>query len=125
MAAPAATDPEIGTESGTEDHTDAGAETYGEPVPDAVAPDVLAEQMVACAKAGNDVVRLVAGNPLSNPAVMHELQHVAASSVEFQVIPGMTGSVAVPAFTGIGLGPDVTEADVRGGADWDLSLIHI
>ncbi|MEO5311728.1 uroporphyrinogen-III synthase [Corynebacterium sp. c24Ua_83] len=123
LAAPAATDPEIGTEAGTEDHTDAGAdvgaETYGEPVPDAVAPDVLAEQMVACAKAGNDVVRLVAGNPLSNPAVMHELQHVAASSVEFQVIPGMTGSVAVPAFTGIGLGPDVTEADVRGGADWD------
>lgn len=85
----------------------------------AVAPDVLAEQMIACAKAGNDVVRLVAGNPLSNPAVMDELQHVAASSVDFQVIPGMTGSVAVPAFTGIGVGPDVTEADVRGGTDWD------
>lgn len=79
----------------------------------------LAEQMVARAAEGQDVVRLVAGNPLSNPAVMEELQAVENLGAEFQVIPGMTGSVAVPAFTGIGLGPDVTEADVRAGADWD------
>lgn len=113
LAAPAAADgaPQADSESTEVDGGEAKLST--------VAPDVLAEQMIACAKAGNDVVRLVAGNPLSNPAVMDELQHVAASSVDFQVIPGMTGSVAVPAFTGIGVGPDVTEADVRGGTDWD------
>lgn len=82
-------------------------------------PAVIAQQMVACAKAGNDVIRLVAGNPLSTPGVLLELQEVENLGVEFQVVPGMTGSVAVPAFTGIRVGPDVTTADVRGGADWD------
>lgn len=84
-----------------------------------VPPKEVATAMVACAKKGEDVIRLVAGNPLSNPFVMEELQEVANLGVEFQVVPGMTGSVAVPAFTGIGVGPDMTEADVRGGADWD------
>lgn len=118
LAAPAATE---NTPQATEEQTsgESAEELDSTGVSLAVAPDVLAEQMIACAKAGNDVVRLVAGNPLSNPAVMDELQQVAASSVDFQVIPGMTGSVAVPAFTGIGVGPDVTEADVRGGTDWD------
>ena len=118
LAAPAAME---NTPQATEEQTsgESAEELDSTGVSLAVAPDVLAEQMIACAKAGNDVVRLVAGNPLSTPAVMDELQHVAASSVDFQVIPGMTGSVAVPAFTGIGVGPDVTEADVRGGTDWD------
>ncbi|KAB1504419.1 bifunctional uroporphyrinogen-III C-methyltransferase/uroporphyrinogen-III synthase [Corynebacterium sp. 320] len=84
-----------------------------------VPPKEVAAAMVACSKTGHDVIRLVAGNPLSNPYVMEELQEVANLGADFQVVPGMTGSVAVPAFTGIGVGPDVTEADVRGGADWD------
>lgn len=83
----------------------------------------VAQRMIERALAGQDVVRLVAGNPLSNDAVMAELQEVAnlaeTKGVEFQVIPGMTGAAAVPAFTGIGVGPDVTTADVRAGADWD------
>lgn len=117
LAAPAAHDSVSQVDEGQVEDSDASAEGSADAL--VVAPDILAEQMIACAKAGNDVVRLVAGNPLSNPAVMDELQHVAASTVDFQVIPGMTGSVAVPAFTGIGVGPDVTEADVRGGTDWD------
>ena len=117
LAAPAAHDSASQVDEGQVEDGDASAEGSADAL--VVAPDILAEQMIACAKAGNDVVRLVAGNPLSNPAVMDELQHVAASTVDFQVIPGMTGSVAVPAFTGIGVGPDVTEADVRGGTDWD------
>ncbi|MGJ4170648.1 uroporphyrinogen-III synthase [Corynebacterium macclintockiae] len=117
LAAPAAHDSASQVDEGQVEDGDASAEGSADTL--VVAPDILAEQMIACAKAGNDVVRLVAGNPLSNPAVMDELQHVAASTVDFQVIPGMTGSVAVPAFTGIGVGPDVTEADVRGGTDWD------
>jgi len=82
-----------------------------------------AQEMIDRALHGDDVIRLVAGNPLSNEAVMAELQEVAAlaapANVEFQVIPGMTGAAAAPAFTGIGVGPDVTVADVREGADWD------
>ncbi|WP_151903466.1 bifunctional uroporphyrinogen-III C-methyltransferase/uroporphyrinogen-III synthase [Corynebacterium urogenitale] len=86
-------------------------------------PEDIAAQMVECAQAGDDVVRLVAGNPLSNEAVMAELEEVERlaepNAIEFQVIPGMTGAAAVPAFTGIGVGPDVTTADVREGADWE------
>lgn len=94
-----------------------------EPATDEGLHRATAQQMVARAEQGDDVIRLVAGNPLSNEAVMAELQEVAtlaeAAGVEFQVIPGMTGATAVPAFTGIGVGPDVTVADVRDNADWD------
>lgn len=97
--------------------------TESTPSMDAEVHQAVAAQMLQRAHAGSDVVRLVAGNPLSNSAIMAELHHVAAlaeeSAVEFQVIPGMTGAAAVPAFTGIGVGSDVTTADVRGGADWD------
>ncbi|WP_185737133.1 uroporphyrinogen-III synthase, partial [Corynebacterium bovis] len=89
----------------------------------------LVRAMVAVTREGGDVVRLVAGNPVSNPAVMAELQEVAALGVEFQVVPGMTGGGAVPAFTGIGTAGGFTEADVRSGratgsenggdVDWD------
>ncbi|SNV93934.1 uroporphyrin-III C-methyltransferase [Corynebacterium urealyticum] len=94
------------------------AEGETEPVHQLTASQI-AEEMAALAREGEDVIRLVAGNPLSNQAVMLELQEVANLGVDFQVVPGMTGSVAVPAFTGIGVGSDFTEADVRGGADWD------
>ncbi|MEL4175470.1 uroporphyrinogen-III synthase [Corynebacterium bovis] len=89
----------------------------------------LVRAMVAVTREGGDVVRLVAGNPVSNPVVMAELQEVAALGVEFQVVPGMTGGGAVPAFTGIGTAGGFTEADVRSGratgsenggdVDWD------
>ena len=82
------------------------------------APEVAAE-LADIVREGKDAIRLVAGNPLSNQSVMMELQEVAKLGVDFQVVPGMTGSVAVPAFTGIGVGSDYAEADVRGGADWD------
>lgn len=103
---------------GNADECDPDAEAV-DPSEIPVPPKDVAAAMVACAKKGQDVIRLVAGNPLSNPSVVEELQEVANLGVEFQVIPGMTGSVAVPAFTGIGVGPDMTEADVRGDADWD------
>lgn len=86
-------------------------------------PEDAARQMVDCAHSGHNVVRLVGGNPLSSEAVMAELEAVAqladSTDIEFQVIPGMSPSAAAPAFTGIGVGPDVTEADVRESADWD------
>ena len=66
LAAPAAME---NTPQATEEQTsgESAEELDSTGVSLAVAPDVLAEQMIACAKAGNDVVRLVAGNPLSNP----------------------------------------------------------
>ena len=85
----------------------------------ATSPKVVAQQMAECIATGRDAIRLVAGNPLSQSHVLDELREVEELGVEFQVIPGMTDAVAVPAFTGIGVGPSVTEADIREDADWD------
>lgn len=85
-------------------------------------PEDTAREMVAAIADGRDVIRLVAGNPLSNHAVLAEISAVAAVDAEFQVIPGMTVPHSVPAFAGIAVGNSVTEADVTGSDDeatWD------
>lgn len=93
--------------------------------PDLTVPDVgahaLAADMVARAHNGENVVRLVAGNPVDNPAVLRELREVAALGAEFEVIPGMTGASALPAYNGIPTGDGYTAVDLRGGltgVDW-------
>lgn len=70
--------------------------------------------------AGHDVIRLVAGNPLNNEAVLAEIQAVANAGVEFQVVPGMSVPSTVPVFAGIALGSTYTETDITSGnVDWD------
>jgi len=67
-----------------------------------------------------DVIRLVAGNPLTRNAIMEEISAVAAAGLEFQVVPGMSLPSTVPSFAGIGLGSTYTEADLANEpVDWD------
>ena len=67
-----------------------------------------------------DVIRLVAGNPLTRNAIMEEISAVAAAGLEFQVVPGMSLPSTVPSFAGIGLGSTYTEADLGNEpVDWD------
>lgn len=67
-----------------------------------------------------DVVRLVAGNPLTRDAVKEEISAVAAAGLEFQVVPGMSLPSTVPSFAGIALGSTYTEADLSNEpVDWD------
>ncbi|WP_290342468.1 uroporphyrinogen-III synthase [Corynebacterium auris] len=69
-----------------------------------------------------DVVRLVAGNPLTRDAVMEEISAVANAGLEFQVVPGMSLPSTVPSFAGIALGSTYTETDLSNlsdGVDWD------
>lgn len=94
--------------------------------PDLTVPDMsaqgIAADMVSLVRDGSDVVRLVAGNPVDNPAVLRELREVAALGAEFEVIPGMTGASALPAYNGIPTGDGYTAVDLRGGpseVDWD------
>ncbi|MEY8566227.1 uroporphyrinogen-III synthase [Corynebacterium sp.] len=96
------------------------------PDPDEIRPveaQAVAQAMVDHVRHGHSVVRLVAGNPVSNPAVLMELQEVAALGVEFEVVPGMTGASALPAYTGIATGDGYTTVDLRSDAtteiDWD------
>ncbi len=93
--------------------------------PDLTVPDLtaqsLAAEMVDRVHTGVNVLRLVAGNPVDDPAVLRELREVAALGAEFEVIPGMTGASALPAYNGIPTGDGYTAVDLRGGlagVDW-------
>jgi uroporphyrinogen III methyltransferase/synthase len=81
-------------------------------------PAEVAKDLIAEAKAGRAVVRLVSGDPLTADAVVAETQAVARSAVPFDVVPGVPAATAVPAFAGVPLGSGHTEADVRAGVDW-------
>ncbi|MBS4728645.1 uroporphyrinogen-III synthase [Mycobacterium sp. SM1] len=81
-------------------------------------PAEVAKTLVAEARSGADVVRLVAGDPLSVDAVISEVNAVARSHLHFEIVPGLAASTAVPAYAGLPLGSAHTVADVRGEVDW-------
>lgn len=88
-----------------------------EPVADA---KKMAAVLVDEAKKGNNVVRLVAGNPLTNDSLLAEINEVSHADIEFQIVPGMSVPSTVPAFAGIALGSTYTETDLgRADVDWD------
>ncbi len=82
-------------------------------------PAEVAKAMVAEARSGHHVVRLVAGDPLSADAVVREAAAVARTAVPFDIVPGVPASVGVPAYAGVPLGSAHTTADARGDdLDW-------
>ncbi|MCH6197126.1 uroporphyrinogen-III synthase [Corynebacterium mastitidis] len=84
------------------------------------APGEIAARLAEAVQGGSNVIRLVAGNPLSRESVLAEISAVAETGAEFQVVPGMSLPSTVPAFAGIALGSTFTETDVTGGhTDWD------
>jgi uroporphyrinogen III methyltransferase/synthase len=81
-------------------------------------PAEVAKTLVTEARLGADVVRLVAGDPLSVDAVITEINAVAKSHFDFEVVPGLPDTTAVPSYAGLPLGSTHTVADVRGDVDW-------
>ncbi|GAA0505258.1 bifunctional uroporphyrinogen-III C-methyltransferase/uroporphyrinogen-III synthase [Saccharopolyspora subtropica] len=81
-------------------------------------PADVAKDLANEAATGRNVVRLVAGDPLTADAVVREVQEVAKTEATFDVIPGVTAGSAVPAYAGVALGAVHTEVDVRGDVDW-------
>ena len=81
-------------------------------------PTEVAKTLIAVAKGGDDVVRVVAGDPLTTDSVLTEVNAVARTSIGFEVIPGLPAAAAVPSYAGMPLGSGHTEADVRGEVDW-------
>ncbi|MCP2165987.1 uroporphyrinogen-III synthase /uroporphyrinogen-III C-methyltransferase [Goodfellowiella coeruleoviolacea] len=81
-------------------------------------PADVAKDLINEARNGRDVVRLVAGDPLTLDAVVKETNAVARGPVAFDVIPGVPAGTAVPAYAGVALGSVHTEVDVRGTVDW-------
>ena len=81
-------------------------------------PGEVAKDLANEAKSGRLVLRLVGGDPLTQPAAVAEVQAVAKTSAVFEVIPGVTPGTAVPAYAGIALGGTYAEVDVRGDVNW-------
>ncbi|CAJ1508838.1 bifunctional uroporphyrinogen-III C-methyltransferase/uroporphyrinogen-III synthase [[Mycobacterium] burgundiense] len=82
-------------------------------------PAEVAKLLISEAKTGADVVRMVAGDPLSVDSVLAEVTAVAKAQMVFEIIPGLPASTAVPTYAGLPLGSSHTVADVRAPeVDW-------
>ncbi len=81
-------------------------------------PAEVARALVAAAKSGMFVVRLVAGDVLTADSVIKELQVVARTAVPFDIIPGISAASAAATYAGIAVGSVHTIADVRSTSDW-------
>ncbi len=81
-------------------------------------PATVAAALVAEARAGTAVVRLVAGDPLSADAVVREVLGVADTGVPFEVVPGVPVATGVPAYAGVPVGSAHTVVDARDEVDW-------
>ena len=67
-------------------------------------PTEVAKLLIAEAKHGVDVVRLVAGDPLSVDAVITEVNALAKTAAHFEIVPGLPSSTAVPTYAGLPVG---------------------
>ena len=85
-------------------------------------PADLAKGAVTTAKGGAVVVRLVAGDPFTNDAVVKEALSVTRTSVPFDVVPGVAMGTAVPEYAGVAIGGTSLQADLRAGADAPADL---
>ncbi|MGE2719432.1 uroporphyrinogen-III synthase [Mycolicibacterium celeriflavum] len=108
--------PKDGEASDTEAPTIPGGPDIRSAVGD---PAEVAKTLIAEARTGVDVVRLVAGDPLSVDAVITEVSALAKSHLNFEIVPGLPDTTAVPTYAGLPLGSAHTVADVRDpDVDW-------
>ena len=83
-------------------------------------PKSIAKTLVAEAKKGHDVVRLVSGDPMTCDIASAEITAVGRTVVPFEVIPGLAPATSVPAFAGIVLGSGHLAVDARRDVDWSV-----
>ncbi|GAB93337.1 uroporphyrinogen-III methyltransferase/uroporphyrinogen-III synthase [Gordonia rhizosphera NBRC 16068] len=99
--------------------TDADAEEPSIVHPALGDPAEVAKTLIAAARDGVDVVRVVSGDPLTTDSVLAEVNTVARTTIQFEVLPGLPAASVVPSYAGMPLGATHTEADVRAeGVDW-------
>ena len=74
--------------------------------------------LVAAAKAGRRVVRLLPGDPFLVPEGAKEAETVSKAKQRFEVVPGLPAAVAVPAYAGVPVGLPRTVARFADITDW-------
>jgi uroporphyrinogen III methyltransferase/synthase len=74
--------------------------------------------LVAAAKEGKRVVRLFPGDPYLTEEGGREAEAVVKAKIRLEVVPGLPGPVAVPAFAGAPVGLPRTVARVEDSLDW-------
>jgi uroporphyrinogen III methyltransferase / synthase len=74
--------------------------------------------LVAAAKDGRTVVRLLPGDPFDAPDGAKEAEAVLRAKLRLEVVPGVPAAVAVPAYAGVALATPRTVARYEEVADW-------
>ncbi len=112
-----------GTAEGNHDPAARAVMSGGADIRQAVGePAEVAKTLTAEARTGADVVRLVAGDPLTAEAVITEVNAVARTHLHVEIVPGLAATSAVPTYAGLPLGSSHTVADVRVApedTDWE------
>ena len=86
-------------------------------------PAETVKAVLAEARAGRSVVRLIAGDPLANDGAVKEALAVAKTIVPFAVVPGVSVGAGSAAYAGVPIGSVRTEADVTASSDFE-ALAH-
>jgi uroporphyrinogen III methyltransferase/synthase len=85
-----------------------------EPAADGEALDLAAaasQLVMASARTGKRVVRAVSGDPVLDPGAAEEMLACAHAGIPFEVVPGVSAALGVPAYAGVPLCGDVRYVD--------------
>jgi uroporphyrinogen III methyltransferase/synthase len=96
----------------------AGEIRPAEPASGDTAKAVLAE-----ARSGAVVARVVSGDPFSSDAVTREALAVAKTVVPYEIVPALSEGSAAATYAGVPAGPVHTVADLRDGATVDFESL--
>ncbi|MBK5307623.1 MAG: bifunctional uroporphyrinogen-III C-methyltransferase/uroporphyrinogen-III synthase [Frankiaceae bacterium] len=80
--------------------------------------DLQGAALVAAAKEGRTVVRLLPGDPFVSDEGPKEAEAVVKGKQRLEVVPGVPHAVAVPNYAGVAIGLPRTVARVADGTDW-------
>jgi uroporphyrinogen III methyltransferase/synthase len=80
--------------------------------------DLQGAALVAAAKDGRTVVRLLPGDPFATDEGAKEAEAVVKGKQRLEVVPGVPHAVAVPDYAGVAIGFPRTIARVTDGMDW-------
>ncbi|MBE7187738.1 uroporphyrinogen-III synthase [Jatrophihabitans endophyticus] len=95
----------------------------GEPRSPEAAPADTAKALLADARAGLNVVRIVPGDVFETDAVIKETLAVARTVVPFDVVPGIALGAGTATYAGVAAGPVRTVADLRNGVTADFEAL--